>query len=62
MKGNSFLKSVKIFAILILAGLSSSSAFAQTRSISGTVVDNQNVPIIGASPQRRRSKKRSGSE
>ena len=49
MKGNSFLKSVKIFAILILAGLSSSSAFAQTRSISGTVVDNQNVPVIGAS-------------
>ena len=49
MKGNSFLKSIKIFAILILAGLSSSSAFAQTRSISGTVVDSQNVPIIGAS-------------
>ena len=49
MKGNSFLKSIKIFAILILAGLSSSSAFAQTRSISGTVVDNQNVPVIGAS-------------
>ena len=49
MKGNSFLKSIKIFAILVLAGLSSSSVFAQTRSISGTVVDNQNVPIIGAS-------------
>ena len=49
MKGNSFLKSIKIFAILVLAGLSSSSAFAQTRSISGTVVDSQNVPIIGAS-------------
>ena len=49
MKGNSFLKPFRIFAILILAGLSFSSAFAQTRSISGTVVDSQNVPVIGAS-------------
>ena len=49
MKGNSFLKPFSIFAILILAGLSFSSAFAQTRSISGTVVDSQNVPVIGAS-------------
>ena len=49
MKGNQFLKSIKIFAILVLAGLSASYAFAQTRSISGTVVDSQNVPIIGAS-------------
>ena len=49
MKRNQFLKSIKIFAILVLAGLSSSSAFAQTRSISGTVVDSQNVPVIGAS-------------
>ena len=49
MKGNSFLKSIKIFAILVLAGLSASYAFAQTRSISGTVVDSQNVPVIGAS-------------
>ena len=49
MKGNSFLKSIKIFAILVLAGLSASYAYAQTRSISGTVVDSQNVPVIGAS-------------
>ena len=49
MKGNSFLKSIKIFAILVLAGLSASYAFAQTRAISGTVVDSQNVPVIGAS-------------
>ena len=49
MKVPQFLKSIKIFAILVLAGLSASYAFAQTRSISGTVVDNQNVPIIGAS-------------
>ncbi|MBR3284910.1 MAG: carboxypeptidase-like regulatory domain-containing protein, partial [Bacteroidales bacterium] len=32
-----------------MAGLSASYAFAQTRSISGTVVDSQNVPVIGAS-------------
>ena len=49
MKGKSFLKSIKIFAILVLAGLSASYAFAQTRAISGTVVDSQNVPVIGAS-------------
>lgn len=49
MKGDSFLKSIRIFVILIVAGLCSSSAFAQTRSISGIVVDNQNVPVIGAS-------------
>ena len=49
MKGNSFLKSIKIFAILVLAGLSANFAQAQTRSISGTVVDGQNVPVIGAS-------------
>ena len=49
MKGTSFLKSIRIFAILILAGLSASSAFAQTRSISGTVVDSQGIPVIGAS-------------
>ncbi|MBQ9877389.1 MAG: carboxypeptidase-like regulatory domain-containing protein, partial [Bacteroidales bacterium] len=49
MKGNSFLKSIKIFAILVLAGLSAGNAYAQTRSISGTVVDSQNVPVIGAS-------------
>ena len=49
MKENQFLKSIKNFAILVLAGLSANYAFAQTRSISGTVVDNQNVPVIGAS-------------
>ena len=49
MKGTSFLKSIRIFAILVLAGLSASSAFAQTRSISGTVVDSQGIPVIGAS-------------
>ena len=49
MKGNSFLKSIKIFAILVMAGLGAANAFAQTRSISGTVVDSQNVPVIGAS-------------
>ncbi len=49
MKGNSFLKSIKILAILVLAGLSANFAQAQTRSISGTVVDSQNVPVIGAS-------------
>ena len=49
MKGKSFLKSIKIFAILVLASLSASYAFAQTRAISGTVVDSQNVPVIGAS-------------
>lgn len=32
-----------------MAGLSAGNAFAQTRSISGTVVDSQNVPVIGAS-------------
>ena len=49
MRENQFLKSIKIFAILVLAGLSANFAFAQTRSISGTVVDSQNVPVIGAS-------------
>ncbi len=48
MKGDSFFKSIKILVILICVGLSN-YAFAQTRSISGTVVDNQNVPVIGAS-------------
>ena len=37
-----------ITALLICCGLSI-SAFAQNRAISGTVVDTQNVPIIGAS-------------
>ena len=49
MKGTSFLKAIRIFAVLILAGLGASSAFAQNRSISGTVVDGQGVPVIGAS-------------
>jgi TonB-linked SusC/RagA family outer membrane protein len=49
MKGNSFLRSIKILAIFVLAGLCSSNAFAQNRSISGTVIDNQGIPVIGAS-------------
>lgn len=49
MKGDSFFKSIKILAVLIIAGLCSNISFAQNRSISGTVVDSQNVPVIGAS-------------
>ena len=37
-----------IAALLICCGLSI-SAIAQNRSVSGTVTDSQNVPVIGAS-------------
>ncbi len=38
----------RAFMVLVTLVLGLSSAFAQNRSISGTVVDSQNAPIIGA--------------
>ncbi len=49
MRGKLFLKSIKTLAVLMVAVLGMANAYAQTRSISGTVVDGQNLPVIGAS-------------
>ena len=44
-----FFKVAASSLLAVALSLCSGNAFAQNRSISGTVVDGQNVPVIGAS-------------
>lgn len=42
-------QSQKLMLLLVTVLLASASAFASSRTLTGTVVDSQNEPIIGAS-------------